>query len=229
MYNPSARRTYIAALAVASLSLTLAAPARAQFMPQPLSEPAPAETYVVEASAAFWSPSADMSLSSGGTGHLSGITGTAIDFKSDLGLVDQHFGQFKVVLRPAKKHKVRFELIPISYEQTTTLNRQIVFNGIRYNLGIPVSSSIDWKAYRFSYEYDFLSRDRWFVGAIAEVKYTDVQASLAATFAGASDTEFAHAQAPIPALGGIARFYVAPAISVTGEVTAFKLPNIQGE
>jgi len=228
MLNLRALRLYIAASAAMTI-MFVAAPARAQgqFRPQPLSEPPAAETYVVEASAALWAPSADMSLASAGTGHLSGIAGTTIDFKTDLGLVDQHFGQLKFVLRPATRHKFRFEVIPISYNQTATLTRQVVFNGIRYNAGVPVASSLDWKAYRFAYEYDFLSHDRWYVGVVAEAKYTDVQANLTATLAGVNQNEFAHAKAPIPALGGIARFYIAPAISLTGEVTGFKLPNIQ--
>ena len=37
--------------------------------------------------------------------------------------------------------------------------------------------------------------------------------------------EFASARAPLPALGGIGRFYVVPNISITGEVTGFKLPD----
>ena len=39
--------------------------------------------------------------------------------------------------------------------------------------------------------------------------------------------EFDRGQAPIPALGFIARYYVVPNISITGEVTAFKLPTVQ--
>ena len=38
-------------------------------------------------------------------------------------------------------------------------------------------------------------------------------------------TEFAHARGPIPAIGGIARVYVVPNISITGEVSAFKIPD----
>jgi hypothetical protein len=38
-------------------------------------------------------------------------------------------------------------------------------------------------------------------------------------------SEFAHAQGPIPALGGIARYYFVPNIAVTGELTAFKIPD----
>ena len=37
--------------------------------------------------------------------------------------------------------------------------------------------------------------------------------------------EFTRQRAPIPALGGIARVYVAPNISITGEVTGFTIPD----
>ena len=58
-----------------------------------------------------------------------------------------------------------------------------------------------------------------------EAKYTDVQASLTNIL----DSEFVHARAPIPAIGFIGRGYVAPNISITGEFTFFKLPEITGQ
>ena len=40
-------------------------------------------------------------------------------------------------------------------------------------------------------------------------------------------SEFAHAQAPVPAIGGVGRYYVMPNISITGEVTGLKIPTVQ--
>ena len=96
-----------------------------------------------------------------------------------------------------------------------------MFNGIRYPVALPVTTDFDWKAYRFGYEWDVVYRDRGFFGIVLEAKYTDVQATLQNVL----DTEFVHARAPIPAIGGIGRVYVAPNISVTGEFTAFKIPD----
>ena len=42
-------------------------------------------------------------------------------------------------------------------------------------------------------------------------------------------TEFARARAPIPAIGGIGRYYVVPNISITAEVTGIKIPSVQGK
>ena len=88
---------------------------------------------------------------------------------------------------------------------------------------MPVKSTLDWKAYRIGYEFDFVRTNRLFAGFILDLKQTDVTATLATVTPGL--TEFARARAPIPAIGGIVRVYVVPNISITGEVTGFKLPD----
>jgi hypothetical protein len=193
-----------------------AVPASGQFVPRSLNDPATGERYHIEGSAGFWGPSADMNISS----EALGIVGSKIDFKADLGLKDRRFKELHVVLRPGVKHKLRLQLIPINYTQSSTITRNITFNGQLYRVGIPVKSSLDWKAYRFGYEYDFVSRNRGFGGLILEAKYTDVTASLQSQVA----PEFAHAKAPIPAIGGIVRVYVVPNISITGEISGIAVP-----
>jgi hypothetical protein len=215
------RRLYAVGPFLCSL-LLLAAPVRAQFQPRSAASDAPpGETYHVEAAVGFWLPSADISITSGGSGALTGILGTEIDAKTDLGLTDRRFPEFHVELRPARHHKFRFQYIPISYEQTSTLPRDVVFNGQRYPQGFPTASTLDWKAYRFGYEYDFIATDRGYGGFIVDFKYTDVTVTLNSS----GLSEFAQAHAPIPTLGGVGRVYVVPSVSITGEVTGFKLPE----
>jgi hypothetical protein len=212
-------RTRAAAISVLCLALGLvaAAPARAQYSVKGPNDRATGETYHVEVGAYFWNPSADISI----TSESLGIIGSRIDFIEDLGIQKTRFKQLRVVLRPATKHKFRFEYTPIRYEAVGTIRRDLVFNGILYPLALPVTTDFQWNAYRFGYEYDVIYRDRGFFGIVLEAKYTDVQATLSNVL----DTEFVHARAPIPALGGIGRVYVAPNISITGEFTAFKLPD----
>lgn len=217
MLNRSSIRLY-AVLAAAAAVLTLASPASAQYAPRTLNDPATGEQYHIEASAGFWNPSADMIISS----EQLGIPGSQIDFKHDLGLTDQRFGEIHAVLRPARKHKLRFQFIPIKYEQgPVNLKNDIVFNGQLYSAIFPVNSSLDWKAYRFTYEYDFLSHNRWFAGLLLEAKYTDVKVLLQTPVL----EEFAHARAPVPAIGGIGRFYIVPNISITGELSGITVPE----
>ena len=146
----------------------------------------------------------------------------ALDFVEDLGIEKSWFRQLKVVARPGEKHKFRFEYTPIKYEAEGVITRNLVFNGILFPVSLPVESEIVWRAYRFGYEWDFVYRDRGFVGLVLEAKYTDVEASLTNLF----DTEFVRARAPIPAIGVIGRGYVAPNISITSEFTFFKVPDI---
>src|SRR5262249_23693513 len=142
-----------------------------------------------------------------GNGALSGLIGSAINFKNDLGLTDTSFPEFHLQLRPSRRHKFRFQYIPIKYVQgPVNLRLDISFNGQRYALGLPTNSTLDWKAYPFGYEFDFISKDRGFAGFIVEAKYTDVTATLTQP----ARIEFVHAEAPIPAIGGIGRFYVVP-------------------
>ena len=214
--NKLATRSYSWAVA-AAVVVCVAAPASAQYKPRTISDPATGETYHIEAGADLWMPSADMIVSS----EQLGIRGSQIDFKRDLGLTDQRFPALQVQLRPAKSHKFRLQYIPVDYTQTATLSQRIVFNGIAYNFGLPVNSSLEWKTYQIGYEYDFVVKNSGFVGFILEAKYTDVKVTLSSLLA----TEFAHARGPIPAIGGIARYYVVPNIAITGEVSGFKIPD----
>jgi hypothetical protein len=137
-------------------------------------------------------------------------------------MTDNRFGDLRVVLRPGRKHKLRFQSVPIRYgEEGITVTRDIVFNGQRYSVGVPVNWDFKWNAYRFGYEYDFIVRDRGFGGFLLEAKYTDVAATLATPIF----EEFAAARAPVPSIGGIVRVYAMPNLAITGEVSGFKFPE----
>jgi hypothetical protein len=217
-----ALRLYTLAGLAATL-LLLAVPAHAQFKPRPLNDPATGESYHIEAGADMWYPSITATIAS----EALGIPGSKIDLKRDLGVVDKRMSALDLVLRPAARHKFRFQYLPIKYEASSTVNQDIIFNGIRYRLGVPVNSMLDWKTYSLGYEFDFVEKKWGYVGFILEAKFTDVQVSLNSPIM--NEAQFAHARAPIPALGGIGRVYVVPNISITGEFSAFKIPDSIGD
>jgi hypothetical protein len=175
------------------------------------------ETYHIELAGTIWNPTPEILISSEQFGQL----GDDVDFVNTLGLPTSKFKQVKIVARPGTKHKFRFEYTPIKYNGQKTINTSFVFNGQRYTVGLPVTSELLWKAYRFGYEYDFVYKDRGFAGVLLETKYTDITATLTATLAGIARTEFTHARGPVPAIGFIARGYIVPNISVTGEFSGF--------
>jgi hypothetical protein len=203
---------------VLALLLATASPALAQFTPKSVYEPPTGERFGIEGFAGFWSPAADMVISS----ESLGIPGSRIDFKRDLLLEDHKIRDLRITGKFARKHKFRFQMVPIEYSQEgVKVTRDIVFNGQKYSVGIPVNWVADWRTYRLGYEYDFLVKERGFGGFIADVKYTKVSAELATPFF----SEFARAHAPIPAIGGIARVYVVPNVSATFELSGIKLPG----
>jgi hypothetical protein len=194
-----------------------AAPAWAQYQPRPIVEIPISERYIIEGSGSLWNPNPAMSI----TSESLGIIGSRIDFVQDLGLQQTRFRGFKIVFHPGRKHKLRFERVPIDYQQSAVLRRDIVFNGQRYSVGVPVISELDWKAYRYAYEYDFISMSRGFGGVVLGAEQTDVNATLRSPIL----DEYTGLRAPVPAIGGIARVYVTSGVSITGELSGIKLPE----
>ena len=209
------------AAALLCLMFAIAVPAQAQYATSG-SERATGENYHFEFGGYFWFPNPTIIIRSEALTEAN--VGSTIDFVKELGFENQRFSQIKAVLRPAKKHKFRFEYTPIKYENpNAVITRDIIFNGQIFRLSLPVDARVKWNAFRFGYEWDFVYRDRGFVGLILEAKYTDVEAELSQFALGL--TEFARARAPIPAIGVIGRGYVAPNISITAEFSGFRLPT----
>jgi hypothetical protein len=196
-------------------ALLVASPAAAQH-PMPGSTVV-GETYRVELLGGLWNPTPSLVV----TSAQLGIPGTPIDLVADLGVARERFREFRFVGRLARKHKLRVHYLPIRYSAETVLTRDLVFNGVRYRLGVPVNAGLTWRTWRVGYEYDVATRDRWFAGFILEAKYTDVEMRLDSPLA----EEFARARGPIPAVGGIVRVYPASNAALTLELTGFKVPE----
>jgi hypothetical protein len=204
-------------LSGAALCTVTASPAVAQPSFGSYSTSATGETYKLEVGATLFNPTPTLIFSS----EQFGIPGSRIDFVDDLGGEKKRLWELRAVFRPGRKHKIRVHYLPADYSSDSILQRTVVFNGIVYEAGLPVQSEIDWDTLRVGYEYDFIYRDRGFVGFIVELKQTWTKAQLDSPIA----SEFAEATAPIPALGAIARVYVAPNISITGEATGMRIPD----
>jgi hypothetical protein len=201
---------------VAVLIAGAAADARAQFSVP--ADPAVGEDYHVEVSYGWWDADPSLVINS----ESLGILGTDVDLVDDLGITKKRLGRLNVVLRPATKHKFRIEYLPIEYEtDAVQVRREFVFNGQRYRVGLPVSTTAALKTYRFGYEYDFIYRSRGFAGVLFDVKYTDVNVELQSPIG----REFTTAVAPIPTIGFVGRGYVARNVAIGGEVSFFRVPD----
>ena len=153
-----------------------------------------------------------------------GHAGDKLYFLTDLGFTQTRFSDLKLVLRPARKHRLRFQYTPIQYVADSVLTREVVFRGQKYNATLPITATFDWKVARFGYEYDFVYRSRGFMGVLLETRYTQFGASLTAPIVGLA--EFTTARAPLPALGLVGRGYVTRNVALNFEVTGMKLPDL---
>jgi hypothetical protein len=183
----------------------LAGPASAQDSP---------ENYHIELGAMYWKPSPQVVISSGSGG-------TPIDFVSQFSIEDKRFREFRVVLKAAPKHKLRYSTVPIKYSGSATLNQSITFQGQTFNAGVPATAELKWTLMRFGYEWDSIATSMGFAGLFIDVKYNKMNAQLSAD--SPVGTQTFERNVAVPTLGGIGRAYLSQFISVTGEFTALKL------
>ncbi len=198
--------------------ILMAAPAWGQVREQEPSRLPLGEQYRIEVSGTLWNPAMSGIISS----EQFGIIGSEIDFERDLGYAQTRFADFRLVLRPSRKSKFRVQYTPISYQASTNFTRDIVFNGIKFPVSIPVESSFEWKVLRLGYEYDFIYTDRGFVGFLLEGRYTNFTTQLTSALA----EEFTSVKVPLPAIGAVGRVYVIPEVAINFEVSAFKFPDV---
>ena len=190
--------------------------ASAQYFAEPAELPI-GENYRVELLGGVWSTLPDITMSS----DEFGIAGTAIDFVNDLGIGAQALGEFRLRLRPGRRHRFRIDYIPGSYSAQGTPDRRLVFRGIAFDAGEPVASTMVWRTVRLGYQYDVVQRSRGYAGIIFEARYTELEAVLE----NAAGREFVRARGPIPSLGAMARFYPLPILAISTEVSFFHLPK----
>jgi len=198
--------------------LLLATRAEAQFAaPEPI---VPAEDFKVELGLMFWQPTPELSLTTGDD-----RVGT-VDFVEEFGISEESFREFRAVLKPARKHKIRFSYLTFRYDQDAVLQRTITFQNLTFPVSADANADINWDLYRFGYEWDFISRSRGFVGLITELSFNRVEADVTATGQVLGQTQSLSASvnqdAPVPTIGGIARGYLGEYVSVTSEFTAFR-------
>ena len=216
--NMSVTRLYV--LSGVMLLGVLAAPsaAVAQIRPYVANGDTVGEDYHIEAAYAWWNAEPELFVNS----EALGIPGSDVNLISDLGIEKKRLGLFDVVLRPARKHRFKFQRMPIKYQvDAFPVQREFVFNGQRYRIGLPVTTNVDFTTYRFGYEYDFLYFRKGFLGALIDLKYTNVDVSLESPIG----SEFVSATAPVPTIGVVGRAYVVKNVAINGELSFFRTPD----
>ena len=211
-------RVYVVLSLIALGVVAAPSTASAQYRPSLTGETVVGEDYHIEAGYSFWDAEPSLIVNS----ESLEIIGTDVNLIGDLGIQKKRLAMFDIVLRPAKKHRFRFQRMPIKYEvDAFPVTREFIFNGQRYRVGLPVTTLVDFTTYRFGYEYDFLYFKKGFLGVLLDLKYTNVDVSLDSPIG----SEFVTAAAPIPTLGFVGRGYVVPNLAINGELSFFRTPS----
>jgi hypothetical protein len=206
----------IRVVAALVLCLLVSSRAEAQFR---VERPAPGEQFHVELGLMFWQPTPVLQIQ---TGSLAALGESEVDFVQEFGIENKRFNEFRSVIKAAKKHKLRVSHVAAEYNAATTLQRTIVFGGQTFPVSVPATADLQWRIWRFGYEWDFVARDRGLVGLVTELKVNQVTADLAAVGFG---SELTDVSAPVPTIGVIARAYPHKTFSLTAEFTGFKVPG----
>ena len=206
-------------VSVVTLGLLAAPPAaQAQYRPLPVGGGGVAEDYHIEAAYGWWNAKPELIVNS----ESLGILGTDVDLITDLGIEQHRLGKFNLVLKPSKKHRFKYEHLPITYETDAfPVQRSFIFNGQQYNIGLPVTTTANFSNDSFGYEYDFIHMPWGFVGASINMKLTTIDVDLVSPIG----SEFFKQAAPIPAFGFAGRGYITPNLSIDGEFQFFRIPQ----
>ena len=184
--------------------------------------PAMGENYYLELAATWWKPTVTGSI----TSDALELVGSRIDLVNDLGFSKTpRIRDLRITIRPARKHKLRFQHTPLEYGAEATLTREIAFAGQVYPVSLPVESGLTWKVWRFGYEWDVISKSRGFLGVLVELRRTQLSAELRSLVASGEVL----AEAPLPSIGIVSRVYPQPDLAQNFEFSGFKVPEMDGD
>ena len=213
------RSVLLAGCMAALASLGLPASAQAQAGRTETPPRVVGERYHIEVGGTFWNPTPSGIIAS----DRLNIIGDEIDFVNDLGFTQTRFKDFRLVLRPAAKHRFRFQYTPILFTADNVFQRSVTFGGQVFPVAVPVASELGWTVWRAGYEWDVFYRPRGFVGVLFEVRHTQLTAHLSSPL---GQSEVVTAEAPLPAIGVVGRVYVIPEVAVNFEVSGLTLNGV---
>lgn len=174
-------------------------------------------TNIGEFNILWFNPNPEIQLQSGAITAATGLTN--IDFVQEFGIEQKGFPELRFWV--GRSHKFRFGYIPIKYEADATIQRTITFRGQTFTVGVPASTVIEENVVKVGYEWDFVSREKGFVGVIGELKYVKVNASISSP--ALARTAATEQKAPVPTIGVAGRGYPHPMVSIGGEWSGLKV------
>jgi hypothetical protein len=164
----------------------------------------------------FYSKPTGSFTSKGNTGLL--------DLEKDIGFNSYSTFDGKVDWKFTRKNHLYFIATDFDQMKTVTLNRTVVFQGQTFTVGSVATGELHALVLIPGYEYDFIRRKRWNLGAQVQLDIFDVSGSLNAAAQvnnGVPQSAVFSSgtiRAPLPVAGPEIRFYPASRFFVTANV-----------
>lgn len=121
------------------------------------------------------------------------------------GGVDWHF---------KRKHHFTFQASPVYSSRSSTLARDITFQGVTFNLGATVAVNINSLTFAPGYQWDFIRRRQGYLALATAVELLNTTGSITGTGSvndiSAIRTASGSVFAPLPVLGARSRWYMIP-------------------
>jgi hypothetical protein len=158
-----------------------------------------------------------------GTFSSAGNAGS-FDLRKDIGFNSYSTFTGKVDWKFTRKNHLYFIGTDFDQSKTVTLNRTIVFQGQTFNVGAATTGNLGARVLIPGYQYDFIRRKRWNLGAQVQLDIFDVSGSLSAVaqvnngVPQSAAISSGRVRAPLPVAGPHIRFYPASRLFVDANV-----------
>jgi len=105
--------------------------------------------------------------------RIPGTGGTFLSLSDELESSSIFFSRIKVGYRFGSRSEILALYAPLQFTYKGTVDRDIVFQGETYLVGIPITATYKFNSYRLSYRYYILKNDKFDVGVGLTLKVRD--------------------------------------------------------
>ena len=133
-----------------------------------------------ETAKADWSVDIESGLAYSGYNdiRIPGNAGTGISLSEDLDAQSTGFARLRLAIDLGDRHQLSFLIAPLRFESSGTVDRDVDFNGVRFDADIPLRSVYRFDSYRVTYHYTWLSKKRFRAGIGFTGKVRDAAISI---------------------------------------------------
>jgi hypothetical protein len=110
--------------------------------------------------------------------RIPGNTGTRISLSEDLEAKSTEFVRLRFAFDLGDRHQLSFLAAPLRFESSGTIDRDVDFNGVKFDSGVPLNARYRFDSYRVTYRYTLFPGERIRAGIGFTGKVRDAAISL---------------------------------------------------